>query len=454
MEVGHPAVGYLVAVPLQAITVTGLVGLVRLFPSFQFQEAVVILVVLVVAFTWGAGPSPVATVVGGMQLVLLLLPPVFSLTITRIEDVLDLLVYLCVGCAVSLLTSQAQRARHAAERVRRRLDSIQQTMTDAVLVYDGEGRLVLWNVAAEQLRPPGQTHDASRILPARDERLLLLDEQGQPLPFEQQPIRRILGGEALTGNHAVDVLMRLADGRDTLMNFSEAPIRDADGRVIGGVTIGRDVTERRRLEASERRLHTETQGRQALLQLILDTLPSSVYLVQGPMPGWCWPIERQWRSGASWPHGQPMGEFLTANDIRIVDMDGHQLAPEQFATMRALQRGETVLGHQEIIRRADGTSLPVLVNAVALGIQPLIMSSTDEPAHAAGAPGADAIVVHQDVTALKEAEALKDEFLSLVTHELRQPVGLLSWAGRDLAPGRARWHGTAHLLAAGSAARD
>src|SRR5205823_4353870 len=37
-----------------------------------------------------------------------------------------------------------------------------------------------------------------------------------------------------------------------------------------------------------------------------------------------------------------------------------------------------------------------------------------------------AIVVHQDVTALKEADALKDEFLSLVAHELRHPIAVLS----------------------------
>ena len=429
----HPAIGYLAAVLLQVITVTGLTELVRLFPSFQFQEAVVILVILVVALNWGTGPSLLATLFGGALLVFLLLPPVFSLSIARIEDLLYLLVYLGVGCAVSLLASQAQHARRAAERVRRRLDTIQQAIADAVMVYDDEGQLVLWNAAAEQLLPPGQTPDASRTLPGRDERLLLLDEQGQPLPFEQQPIRRILNGEALTGHHAVDVLIHLADGRDALMNFSGAPIRDADGRVIGGVTIGRDVTERRRLEASERRLHTETQARQVLLQLILDTFPSSVYLVQGRDARLILANRAAaeiW--GASWPRGQPMGEFLTANGIRIVDVNGHPLAPEQFVTMRALVQGETVLGHQEIIRRADGTALPVLVNAVALGIQPLTLSPPDEPTHAAGAPEPTAIVVHQDVTALKEAEALKDEFLSLVTHELRQPVGLLSGLAETL----------------------
>ena len=33
--------------------------------------------------------------------------------------------------------------------------------------------------------------------------------------------------------------------------------------------------------------------------------------------------------------------------------------------MRAVQEGETVLHHQEIIRRPNGSSVPVLVNAVA-----------------------------------------------------------------------------------------
>jgi signal transduction histidine kinase len=36
------------------------------------------------------------------------------------------------------------------------------------------------------------------------------------------------------------------------------------------------------------------------------------------------------------------------------------------------------------------------------------------------------LVVHQDMTALKEAEALKDQFISLAAHELRTPVTVLA----------------------------
>ena len=36
-----------------------------------------------------------------------------------------------------------------------------------------------------------------------------------------------------------------------------------------------------------------------------------------------------------------------------------------------------------------------------------------------------ALVVHQDVSALKDAERLKDEFLSIAAHELRTPLAVL-----------------------------
>lgn len=44
--------------------------------------------------------------------------------------------------------------------------------------------------------------------------------------------------------------------------------------------------------------------------------------------------------------------------------------------------------------------------------------------------------MHQEVTALKEAEALKDEFVSIATHELRTPLAALKgYADVLLRPG-------------------
>jgi signal transduction histidine kinase len=50
-------------------------------------------------------------------------------------------------------------------------------------------------------------------------------------------------------------------------------------------------------------------------------------------------------------------------------------------------------------------------------------------------------VVHQDVTALKEAERLKDEFLSIAAHELRTPLAVLKGFAQTLLVQTARGKG-------------
>jgi PAS domain S-box-containing protein len=72
------------------------------------------------------------------------------------------------------------------------------------------------------------------------------------LAREEWPVSRVLRGEVLTGEEAVDTLVRRPDGRDVLLSVSGAPIRDARGRIVGGVIVDRDVTERRRLERRTR----------------------------------------------------------------------------------------------------------------------------------------------------------------------------------------------------------
>ena len=117
-------------------------------------------------------------------------------------------------------------------------------------------------------------------------------------------------------------------------------------------------------------MHAETAERLSFLQQVLDALPSGVYLVYGPDARLMLANRAAisvW--GAEWQADQPMLEFLTTNGIVLFDEQGHPLAPDQYATLRAVQRGETVLQKQELIHRPGGSSLPVLVNAVPLPSQ-------------------------------------------------------------------------------------
>jgi signal transduction histidine kinase len=92
----------------------------------------------------------------------------------------------------------------------------------------------------------------------------------------------------------------------------------------------------------------------------------------------------------------------------------------------AVQKGETIFHYQEVIRHPDGSSLPVLVNAVRLAWSsdfPILQRSERSKQVSLGEPAV--LVVHQDVTVLKEAEDLKDEFMCIATHELRTPLTVL-----------------------------
>jgi PAS domain-containing protein len=171
-------------------------------------------------------------------------------------------------------------------------------------------------------------------------------------------------------------MLRTIDGQAVYLSVTGGPLYDTQGQLIGAVAIARDVSEGHRLEQLERRIHAETEARLTLLQMVLDELPSSVYLVRGRDARLVLANRTAttiW--GATWAHNQSMSEFLKENDIRIVGMDGKVLAPEQFATLRALRSGESVYQHQESIRHPDGTTLPVLVNAVTLDASHLFSSS-------------------------------------------------------------------------------
>ena len=224
---------------------------------------------------------------------------------------------------------------------------------------------------------------------------------------------------------------RRKDGTEVPVDISLSPLQLTNTlHVLGAI---RDITERRRLEERERAAREAAEARLALLQLILDELPASVYIVQGEEARLVLANRATttlW--GTAWHIGQPMLDFLAAHSIRLFGTDGQPLPPAAFATLRAVQKGETVRQHQETIRHADGTTLPVLVNAVALGRRLLAGLPAELGSHPTDPAEPVALVIHQDVSALKEAEQLKDEFIGIAAHELRTPLAILKGFAQTL----------------------
>ena len=347
-----------------------------------------------------------------------------------------LLVGLAAQAAVALDNTRLYRS---LEMRAQELGAIFESISDGVMVVDDAGRVVRENRAARQLRE----RLASSVEGQQTLTRLLVEPVKQLLWMDAAQGTTLQVGEAQVAEQQYVInaspLYHTGSTFSRLKNDDKAQAMPGN-TILGAVIVWHDVTEARRL-LIERRMHAETEARRALLQLVLEELPGSVYLVRGQEAQLVLAnraVEAVW--GAKWPEGMPMHTFLQTKGIRIFGIDGRPLAKEALATYRAVQKGETVRQHQEIIRHPDGTTLPALVNAVALSAHDLNISLNTEQ-HNTDEHEPAAIVVHQDVTALKEAEQLKDEFIGIAAHELRNPLAILKGYAQTLLVQTARGHG-------------
>lgn len=305
---------------------------------------------------------------------------------------------------------------------------------DAILVRDLIGRVLSWNRGAEELygwtEQEALGHLIYNLLKTR-------------LPNSRADVDAML---ERVGQWEGELTHTRRDGSTLVVESRQVLVRDENNQPMAVLEINRDITERRQLEQAEHAAHVETAAQLSFLQQALDALPSGVYLVYGydarlllanRTTSTVW--------GAEWPLHQPMQEFLATNHIRLFDGRGRPLLPDEYATLRAVQKGEMTLQQQEMIRRPNESTLPVMVNAVVLP-SPLLLEKRLQ-----GAEGAEqrpenaptALVALQDVTALKEAEYLKDEFVGIAAHELRTPMAVLKGYADMLIVQTARQHGPA-----------
>jgi PAS domain S-box-containing protein len=344
---------------------------------------------------------------------------------------------LYVIAAVRDVSVQRQWERERAdllERLRLQGDLIN-LAHDAILVRDPAGRILVWNTGAEELY--GWTAKEA------------IGQVAHLLFKTRYPISRTAVEAQLNRDSSWEgeLAHTRPDGRTVIVESRQALVRDASGQPSAVLEINRDITERRRLEEAEAMTQASTLARLTFLQQLVDALPNGVYVVHGQDAR----LVLANRAAASafraiWQPEQPMREFLEAHGLLLTDAQGRPLAPDSWATLRALWHGETTLQLQETIQRPEGDGLPVLVNAVPLAFsywRSLDPLGDDAGAHGVSAsPATDpadgahdeplALVIQQDVHVLKEMEYIKDEFIGLAAHELRTPVAALKGAVETL----------------------
>jgi PAS domain S-box-containing protein len=165
---------------------------------------------------------------------------------TRPEDsALHLLKVLACQAADAI---EREEGAHALRESHNLLAAILDQATDAIVVRDAEGRVILANAEARRWAqaPP----DGTPLVVAPDIWGPSLDAEGRPVPLGEWPVSKALRGERATG---VEFHRVAEDGTTSVLLNSAGPLRDARGQVIGAVSVNHDITSQKGIQAELQR---------------------------------------------------------------------------------------------------------------------------------------------------------------------------------------------------------
>ena len=157
------------------------------------------------------------------------------------------------------LAAQAEELRQSRQDLESKtfmLQSVLDSMVEGLAVADEQGKLIIWNPAAEKLVGLGSTH-----LPPEEWSAhygVYLPDKVTPIPPGETPLERAMRGEVVN----TEIFLRNPGlNREVWLEINSSPLRGKDGVLHGGVTAFRDITQRRADELEIRKLNDELEER-------------------------------------------------------------------------------------------------------------------------------------------------------------------------------------------------
>ena len=160
------------------------------------------------------------------------------------------------GSEIELLREVGERIWAAIERAHAeasvreseaRLAAVFESLPVGLGVVDAAGAIILSNPVMQTFLPTG-------VIPSRDVarrgRWRARDPDGAPVEPGDFPGARALRGESVVPG--IEMLHETHDGREIWTSVSSAPIRDGEGRVVGGVIVVTDVDAVKRASEAQR----------------------------------------------------------------------------------------------------------------------------------------------------------------------------------------------------------
>jgi PAS domain S-box-containing protein len=375
-----------------SLLVTGVLFVFHLYSAIPNISILYLPVVLALAIVRGRYAATLGVVVAFFSLDYFIVPPLYTLFSYRIEEEIELFIFLSVAILVGHLAATLRQREQDAKSRARELTTIFEAMIETVIVADARGEIRYTNPAYRSTLALEENADPALLqLDTRFQWLALRDLEGRLLPKEHMPVMRVLQGERLSGTHTIDLLCRTRRGEDIIHNFSGAPMRDAAGQIVGGVVISRDVTEQYRLKQqlqySEYKLRSLVESN--IFGVVVVDLDGRIY-------------ECNDRYAQILGYSRDELSAGTLNWIHFVPPEDHKALGQAMATV--LSTGAAPPYERGYLRK-DGSRVPALVAATLLDQERRLV-----------------LAVILDMSEQKAVERRKQEFLSMVSHELRTPL--------------------------------
>lgn len=363
---------------------------------------------------WAGGVSiaVIAAVLGYLGCAYFFIEPRGDISLVTANNLVGLAAYLLTcsiiigfGEAMRRAQKRSQAAEESAHRQRETLRITLESIGDAVITTDTRGRVTFLNDVARQLT--GWDPEAAANQPLTSV-FQIINESTRKVV--DSPVDKVLadGRVVALANHTV-----LIDrtGGEHPIDDSAAPIRDAQGQLVGVVLVFRDVAVQRRAEHALR--ESEARARAVLdsaLDCIITCDHSGTILEFNPAAERTFGYRR---------------EDMLGKEVSAIVPSSHR-ARHQEGMARLARTGEARIVGQRLHMPAlcaDGREIAVEMAITAIPVQgPPVFTAFLRDISARQAMEDE---LRNVAAALAESDRRKTEFLAVLAHELRNPLAPL-----------------------------